>query len=293
MLAESFLRSLNRLRLAAPGRQRGQYTGERRSHRFGRSMEFADYRAYTPGDDPRRVDWNLFARYERPYVKRFEDEEDMTVSILLDASASMRWVDPEEERSGKWERACDLALALAYIGLAGGDRVVLATSSEGQVAPRRGVGAMSDFLRLIERETARAPQRVSPAAWLRRFASTGKPGLRILVSDGLDADGFDDGFTALGGRGMDVWLLHTLCPAELEPRFTGDLRFKDVETDAGQDVSIDAATLSRYHAAVTRFSRALSARVRRRGGRYYLANTAERVETLTLGALRREGWLLG
>ena len=86
MLSEAFLRSLNRLRLDAPRRMRGVYTGERPSKKRGRSVEFADYRAYTPGDDPRRLDWNILARHGKTFIKLFEDEEDATVTILLDAS---------------------------------------------------------------------------------------------------------------------------------------------------------------------------------------------------------------
>ena len=86
MLTESLLNALRLLRLNAPRRQAGLYAGERRSPRRGRSVEFADYRNYTPGDDPRRVDWNIYARLERPYIRLFEDEEDLTVYLLLDDS---------------------------------------------------------------------------------------------------------------------------------------------------------------------------------------------------------------
>ena len=89
MQIEPILRSLSGLRFVPPRRRPGVTTGERRSPRRGRSLEFADYRDYTPGDDPRRVDWNVYARLERPYIKLYEDEEDLTVHVLLDASASL------------------------------------------------------------------------------------------------------------------------------------------------------------------------------------------------------------
>src|SRR5512139_2384345 len=109
MLPESTLRALSGLQLAVPKRHPGSISGERRSPRHGRSVEFADYRDYTPGDDPRRVDWNVYARLERPYIKLYEHEEDLVVHILLDTSPSMQWREETEEKSGKWERVAQLA----------------------------------------------------------------------------------------------------------------------------------------------------------------------------------------
>src|SRR5436190_21019212 len=110
MLSEAFLRSLRNLRLNPLRRRSGSLVGERRSVRRGRSVEFADYRNYTPGDDPRRVDWNIYARLERPYIKLFEDEEDLTTHILLDSSPSMQWQDEDEDGPHKWRRAAEIAV---------------------------------------------------------------------------------------------------------------------------------------------------------------------------------------
>ena len=95
MLTEAFLSQLRNLALSSPRRHRGTTTGERRSVKRGRSVEFADYRNYTPGDDPRRVDWNVYARHERAVIKLYEDEEELSVHLLLDQSASMFW-QPED-----------------------------------------------------------------------------------------------------------------------------------------------------------------------------------------------------
>lgn len=292
MLSEAFLRSLNRLRLNVPRRKRGFYTGERRSQRRGRSVEFADYRGYTPGDDPRRVDWNILARYEKPYVKLFEDEEDVTVTVLLDASGSMRWMDEGETEPAKWRRAAEVALALCYIGLTAGDRVILESSSRARVGPRRGLGAMSEFIRLAERETTTALDATARLNdWLRRHAIGARPGLCFLVSDVLDPSGCIEGMNALFGAGLDVALLHTLCPAELDPPLTGDLRLRDAETGETQDVSLDESVLTQYRERLAAWTTALSGAIRRRGGRYFLANTGRPIEQIILGDLRREGWL--
>lgn len=292
VLSEAFLRSLNRLRLDAPRRMRGVYTGERPSKKRGRSVEFADYRAYTPGDDPRRLDWNILARHGKTFIKLFEDEEDATVTILLDASGSMRWLAEGEAESSKWRRAAEVALAIGCVALSSGDRVIFETSSRARCGPRRGLGGMSELIRLAEREAANPPDtRANLNEWLRRHAAAARPGLCYLVSDMLDPAGYLDGLNALGGAGLDVSVLHTLCPDELEPGIAGDLRLRDIESAEMQDVSLDPAVLSRYRERLTAFTAGIRNQVMRRGGRYQLVDTSTAIEQIVLGDLRRQGWL--
>src|SRR6476619_6339088 len=91
-----FMRKLERLSLVSRKLKSGRLKGERRSPKRGQSVEFADYRTYTHGDDLRRVDWNAYARMERLFIKLFQEEEDLTVHLLLDASKSMDWGDPQD-----------------------------------------------------------------------------------------------------------------------------------------------------------------------------------------------------
>ncbi len=305
MLSEAFLQSLRTLRLNAPRRRVGSLTGERRSVKRGRSVEFADYRNYTPGDDPRRVDWNVYARLERPYIKLFEDEEDLTTHILLDDSPSMFW-QPDEEADGqhlaqKWLCAAQLAVVLGYVALASGDKVVLETSSFQRFGPKRGVASAAALIAFVERVSAtdKRDLRAAPTgrrqplnAWLKRYALDARPGLCILISDMLDEGGYTEGFNALGNSRLDVNLLHTLSADELDPQFTGDLRLKDVETANHQDMSLDDAVLSQYRQRLTAWSEAIAAQVRRRGGRYHLTDTSLPIEQIVLKDLRRAEWLV-
>ncbi|MFN4293118.1 MAG: DUF58 domain-containing protein [Thermoflexales bacterium] len=305
MLSEAFLQSLRTLRLNAPRRRVGSLTGERRSVKRGRSVEFADYRNYTPGDDPRRVDWNVYARLERPYIKLFEDEEDLTTHILLDDSLSMFW-QPDEEADGqrlaqKWLCAAQLAAVLGYVALTSGDRVVLETSSFQRFGPKRGVASAAALIAFVERVSAtdKRDLRAAPAgrrqalnAWLKRYALDARPGLCILISDMLDEGGYAEGFNALGNSRLDVNLLHTLSADELDPQFTGDLRLKDVETANQQDMSLDDAVLSQYRQRLTMWSEEIAAQVRRRGGRYHLTDTSLPLEQIVLKDLRRAEWLV-
>lgn len=306
MLSESLLRSLNGLRLASPKRRPGNLTGERRSMRRGRSIEFADYRNYTPGDDPRRVDWNIYARLEKPFIKLFEDEQDLTVHILLDASPSMRWRDETTDAgaSGKWTRAAQLAIALGHIALTSGDRLLVELSTRERFGPKRGASATAELIAFIEsrstemelRESRIDPGLLAPAAslnaWWKRYALDARPGICVIISDLFDAEGCVEGLNALGASRLDARLLHTLCPAELQPEFAGDVRLKDIETGAAQDVSLDDATLRQYHDRLRAWTGALNDLCRKRGARYHLTNTAAPIEQIVLRDLRREGWLV-
>jgi len=119
---ESTLRKLDQLALVASRIRAGAMKGERRSTKRGTSIEFADYRDYTRGDDLRRVDWNVYARLERPFIKLLEEEEDLAVHLLLDASRSMDYGADEQH---KFRYAQRLAAALGYIALAAGDRLMV------------------------------------------------------------------------------------------------------------------------------------------------------------------------
>jgi uncharacterized protein (DUF58 family) len=304
MLAESILRSLSGLQFVTPHRHPGAGIGERRSPRRGRSVEFADYRDYTPGDDPRRVDWNIYARLERPYIKLYEDEEDLTVHLLLDTSPSMQWHDETSPTSSKWERAAQLAEAFAYIALSSGDRLILETSSRARLGPKRGVAATSNVIEFIEHETLPADvssgQAIAEAraaathlnAWWKRYALDARPGLCIIISDFFDAEGYAEGLNALGASRLDVNVLHTLSPEELDPNFIGDLRLRDIESSATQDVSLDDVALGQYHQRLKQWTGEIADFCRRRGGKYHLTNTDDGVEQIALRDLRREGWIL-
>ena len=128
---EAFLRQLERLLLLMRSPVRGGLKGGRRSVKRGQSVEFADYRDYAPGDDLRQLDWNVYARLEKLFVKLFVEEEDVTISLMVDASASMTYGSPSKLLFAK--RA---AAALGYIGLASEDRVRV-TALSGRIARRR------------------------------------------------------------------------------------------------------------------------------------------------------------
>src|SRR5581483_7131020 len=147
---EKTLRKLERLTLVANRVRAGVMKGERRSTKRGTSIEFADYRNYTRGDDLRRVDWNVFARLERPFIKLLEEEEDLAVHLLIDVSESMNW--PREANDQNKFRFSQRVLAgLAYMSLGSGDQLTVTALGERSLiwGPYRGRGYTLSLLDFV------------------------------------------------------------------------------------------------------------------------------------------------
>jgi uncharacterized protein (DUF58 family) len=245
---EGFLRQLERLQLLMRQPARGGLKGGRRSVKRGQSVEFADYRDYTLGDDLRQLDWNVYARLERLFVKLFVEEEDVTVTLLLDASASMASGRPEKLLFAK--RA---AAALGYTGLASEDRVAV-TALSGRIARRRvalrGSGRVFRLLAdLSAIDVADGPTDLVAAARHAAAQLHGR-GVVILLSDLLDPDA-DKVIRELAATGSELIVLHVLSPDELDPPLEGDLRLVDGETGDRVDITADLATIDAYRDRLT------------------------------------------
>lgn len=284
---ETTLRRLERLALISRRALAGQVEGERRSPKRGRSVEFADFRAYAPGDDFRQIDWNAYARLERFYLKLFLQEEDLTVHILLDASKSMDWGEPN-----KWVYARQLAGALGYIALCGLDRVTV-TAFHGTgtrtFPPHRGKDqAMALFAFLSELP---AGSTTGIASSLHSYAAAApRPGPLLLISDLLDP-GWQEGLHSLLMRPFEVTVLHLLSPDEVAPDLSGDLRLVDVETAGPCEVTADPLTLRRYRQGVAAWREELRQQCGRWGFAYVPLESDVPLETLIWAVLRKKGVL--
>jgi len=295
---ESALRKLEQLSLVARRVRAGIIKGERRSTKRGTAIEFADYRDYTPGDDLRRVDWNIYARLERPFIKLLEEEEDLAVHLLLDTSGSMDWGDGE---FCKLRYGLRLAGALAQIGLSTGDRVAVQCVSPppfipptggdrrgGTFGPVRGRGHIFRLLNWLAEQTAGGATDLNAA--LRAYAHSGvRPGLTLLISDLWSPAGFRDGITALQARGHEVGVIHILSPDELDPPLGGDLRLVDTETGEAQEVTIDRPMRDLYRRRVDDWQRETAAWCRGRQVHYIPVSTELPWEQLVLQTLRTQG----
>jgi uncharacterized protein (DUF58 family) len=286
---EATLRSLEKLQLVARHVRAGRARGERRSSKRGASQEFADYRNYVRGDDLRRLDWNVFARLERPFLKLFEEEEDLAVHIVVDASASMDW--PAQGEDNKLTYALRLAAALGYVGLLVGDQLAVTTVGGRRPAhwgPYRGAGRSMELFGFLDTIRAEGSTRLNQA--LRSYAHRAqRPGLLLLLSDLFSSDGYEAGMDALLARGYEVGLLHILSPDELDPPIGGDVRLVDVETAATAELSVDAASRRLYQRRLESWRTDIAAHCRRREATYVPANTGLPWDLLVQTALREQG----
>ncbi|MDQ3044721.1 MAG: DUF58 domain-containing protein [Chloroflexota bacterium] len=283
---EAFLRRLERLAVTVRRSRSGQNIGVRRSPLRGSSVEFADFRSYSLGDDLRRVDWNAYARLGKLFVRLYHDEQNTTLHILLDTSASMDWGIGDTNKLF-WGRR--LAAALGYIALAGQDRVVVTTVAASAVrrsTPFHGVRSARRLFTFLSNQTSPAGGTDLDTA-LSQITSRVK-GPVILISDLLCPGWGEGGLTSLRNAGHDVSIIHCLSPAETEPTFRGDLRLIDHETGTGRDVTADDHLLDRYRASLDSWRAELATHCLKNGMAYISARTDETLESLVLGGLRRE-----
>jgi uncharacterized protein (DUF58 family) len=281
---EAFLRQLERLMLVTRQAVHGGMKGVRRSVKRGQSVEFTDYRNYTLGDDLRALDWNLYARLEKLFVKLFIEEEDVNVHILLDASASMDMGTPDKLLFGK--RA---AAALAYVGLASYDRVSMAVL-QGKVARRfpsvRGTGRVFQVLADLSGVKA-APGPSDLAAAARHYAAQiTQRGPLILISDLYDPN-IERAISELAGTHCDVAVLHTLSADELDPPLEGDLRLVDKETGDGVNVTADLFTIDEYKSRLAAWQQRLDEVSTKRRVAYLPTPTTMPLSDLVFAELRR------
>jgi uncharacterized protein (DUF58 family) len=297
---ERFLGRLDRLSLVVRKRRAGQFRGHRRSTRHGESVEFADYRDYARGDDLRRVDWNIYARLERPFVKLFEEEEDLSVHLLLDASRSMDWGPSPPKAADKWAFARRTAAALGYIALASGDRlaVALLRDTPGETigpifGPTRGKGQALGLLRFLAVQSTNGTTDLNHqllAYSTRSSPGRGRrPGLAILISDLLSPGGYKEGLSALLAQGYEGLVIHTLAPAEVEPALDGAVNLVDVETGHEQAVTIDAAMRATYRRRIAAWQDEINRWCAQRQVAYAPAITDTPFEDLILHHLRQRG----
>jgi uncharacterized protein (DUF58 family) len=239
-----FLKKLEYLSLVSRRVFRGQLLAQRRTMQLGGGIEFADHREYTPGDDFRYLDWNVFARHDELLLKRFQEEEDLHVYILLDSSRSMGFGDPV-----KFDYARQVAAALGYIALADLDRVSVVAFAGDIVADfplTRGKARILSLLKFLE---GLEPQGsvTDLGRMARNFVHRGqRRGLAVIISDLFDPNGFERGLDMLRHNRYEPHVVQIFDRREAEPQVKGDVELVDVETGLIQKVTITERNLRQY-----------------------------------------------
>src|SRR5262245_4972156 len=308
LLTPELLRQLEQFQLLAARRAKSSAKGERRSRARGQCVEFADDRNYVPGDDLRYLDWNLYGRLDRLFLKLYEEERELPVRIFLDASESMTFGEPR-----KFDCARQVAAAIGYIALCGFDRVSVNVFPSGERGTRnaeqtpstighrqsviqnslsrvRGKKSSLQFLQNLSRLHAGGTANFNES--VRRGALEARQaGLAVVLSDFLDPAGYEAGLTALVGRGFQVDLVQILAPEELSPTAFGDLRLVDSETGAMQEVTFGRYRLKAYQQTVQNYLQRLREYCQARGINFFSVSSNTVLEELLLKQLRKaEVW---
>jgi len=286
LLPPSLLAKLDRMELVSRKIFRGRMKGERRSTRKGQSVEFADFRNYVPGDDLRFVDWNLYARLDKLFLKLFLEEEDLHFYTLIDVSESMNFGTPS-----KLQYAKQLAAALGYIGLCRSDRIKIepldpvAAPASPVLRGRGQVWRMIEYLNQMK-----SSNNVPLADCVKNFCSrnTGK-GVLVLITDLMDKSGYETALKYLVARNLDIYVVHVLSQEEIDPDIQGDLKLVDCEDDDIAEISVSQRLLDRYRRTLATFIEQARDFCSRRGIVYTMTSTERSVDRLVSRYLRQRG----
>lgn len=247
-----FLKKIEYLSLVSKKIFRGSLMAQRRTMQMGGGIEFADHREYTPGDDFRYLDWNLYARHGELLLKRFQEEEDLHVYILLDTSRSMEL----GESQTKFDLARRLAAALAYIALADLDRVAIVAFADGiiqELPLTRGKARILSLLRFLE-NLEPSGNATNLNDMVKSFVlRSQRRGLAIVISDLFDPDGYRNGLDMLRHHKYEPHIVQLHDPAEADPGLLGDVELLDIESEDTRKLTITENNLKRYREVFQEF----------------------------------------
>jgi uncharacterized protein (DUF58 family) len=286
LLDPQFLARLEQLELVSRKIFLGRMKGERRSKRKGQSVEFADYRNYVIGDDLRHLDWNLFARLDRLFIRLFMEEEDLHVYLLIDNSLSMDFGTPT-----KLHYAKQVAAALGFIGLVNMDRVVIEAFNDRLVQSmpaargRRSLWRVMDFLHKLE---PAGPSDLRRALRTFSLKSSGK-GIAVVLSDFMDKGGYAEALRYLIARQLDIYVIQILSQEEIEPEIVGDLRLVDIEDDDVAEITVSGPLLKRYKQNLAAYRANLYEFCTRRGVACLFTSNQVPFDRLVFSYLRQRG----
>ncbi len=306
-LGPELLETLGRMRLRSRKIFAGKLPGERRSKKRGQSVEFDDFREYVRGDDLRHLDWNLYARLEKLFLKLFLEEEDLALHVAIDCSRSM-----EAGRPPKLELARRLAVAVAYVGLSNQDRVsVWALGVPGRpdvlrMPPVRGRSGAGRLLEFVYRQAVAEPGGTTPnrpelvPALLRLARARVGKGVLVVLSDFLTEEDLTPALNAMAfsqGGGFDTILVQVLAPGEIDPAseadagLLGDVMLTDVESGRTAEVTVTPSLIAGYRKRLEAHNDRLARLASARGIGYVLLPSDVPAKDVLTGSLRRHGVL--
>jgi len=288
LLDPGFIARLDRLDILSRKILAGKLRGEKATRRTGTSVDLADFRDYAPGDDPRFIDWNIYARLDRLLLKLFLAEEDFFLHVLMDVSKSCDYGEPN-----KWLYIQQVTAALGYVGLVGQGWVSITAMADGLAGATELLRGRTRLPRILDFISGQSPEGQSAfaKACIAFRRARRQKGICVILSDFLFRDGIGDGLRMLVGGGHEIYCIQVLSPQELDPAIDGELRLVDLENDSSVDVTPTAAVVQRYKANLQAHISELEKTATRLGATQVLADTSVPFDRLVLDCLRRRGLL--
>ncbi|EPD51991.1 hypothetical protein HMPREF1210_01343 [Paenisporosarcina sp. HGH0030] len=285
ILPEDWSSKIGRLQISTKSKLRGQHKGSHRSMRFGSSLDFSDFREYHPGDDVRQIDWNVFARTDKYFIKRFLDEQEMRVHILLDSTKSM-----QEEK--KWLLAKQLTISLGQLVLGRDDRLSFATPTEEKLAPFRRKGAV--YRKAFTSYITNLSEPAMNTSFTNQAAQYSAKDCTVLfiITDGLEpiAD-WERCLRSMPRFSQDIRLILVQSSDEVAPQFSGDLQLVDRETEERLNVSVSTRIVEDYEKKRHQHFQELDILCRRFGIHTLKVETKDDISHILFHQMIRSNWI--
>ncbi len=282
LLSPALMARLEALQVSSRHRLIGRFGGEHVSRRYGNTVDFADFREYHPGDDFRRIDYHVLARLDQVLIKLYEADDEVTVRILIDTSASM-------SVGGKLDQAKRLAAAIGFVALTAHDSVTIHTFTSDRPVPRfAGRAAVPALMAHLEALEAGGLTPFALAA-SHLLGQSGLPGVTVVLSDLLTPEW--PSLVNLRAGGSDVLMVHLLCEEDLDPEYAGDLELIDKETSQRLTVSVTDDVAATYRSRVQQWREDVRSMTGATGGLYISVDARDDIADLLLSTWRSAGVL--
>lgn len=280
-LPEGWVSRLGRYSIGTKSKIRGHHKGSSRSRRFGSSMDFSDFREYHPGDDVRQIDWNVYARTDKVYIKRFLDEQEMRIHIMIDGSKSMQ---------SKWLFTKQLAFSLGSIVLMNDDKLSMSLGQGKHGSfKEKGKSAQKNFSHFLTSFPEANEQAFADTA---DFQKAKDSTVLFILSDALEPlENWQRFFKRASKYSKDLRFLHISNQQERKPVFQGDLRLIDDESAKAFNITMTQRTAEAYNRQRSEHVEGLQAICRRYGVHYMPIHVEDGIQQVFMHQLVKQNWI--
>jgi uncharacterized protein (DUF58 family) len=279
---KEFFEKINTLKLSLSMKLTAGMSGARKSTAKGSSVEFSDFREYMPGDDIRRIDWNVYGRTDKLYIKQFMEEKEGIFNIFIDTSKSMDF-----GQKNKFDCARQVAGALSYIILNNLDRVYINDIKENSLNTGKGLTGAAAFPRILnelERMNCTGKTSLSHTIRMRKLTSGGAS---IIISDFLDREGIEDAMKYLAFKKQKIILVQIMAFEEENISYEGTVNILDSETDDRVKITMSNAVIKKYGESLSGLKMNLKKIARKYGADYVYVRSDDSLTNIMLHGFSR------